>query len=55
MIQRRKMRGQSEIGQTDVAACEKPARFSKLWMVALSLPLLHWLRRRDARLGLMPA
>ena len=24
----------------------------KLWMVALSLPLLHWLRRRDARLGL---
>ena len=27
----------------------------KLWMVALSLPLLHWLRRRDARLGLAPA
>ena len=27
----------------------------KLWMVALSLPLLHWLRRRDARLGLTPA
>ena len=27
----------------------------KLWMVALSLPLLLWLRRRDARLGLTPA
>ena len=27
----------------------------KFWMVALSLPLLHWLRRRDARLGLAPA
>ncbi len=27
----------------------------KLWMVALALPLLHWLRRRDARLGLTPA
>ena len=27
----------------------------KLWMVALSLPLLQWLRRRDARLGLAPA
>jgi queuosine precursor transporter len=27
----------------------------KLWMVALSLPRLHWLRRRDARLGLAPA
>lgn len=27
----------------------------KLWMVGLSLPLLHWLRRRDERLGLTPA
>lgn len=27
----------------------------KLWMVVLTLPLLHWLRRRDARLGLTPA
>jgi uncharacterized PurR-regulated membrane protein YhhQ (DUF165 family) len=27
----------------------------KFWMVALTLPLLHWLRRRDARLGLTPA
>jgi uncharacterized PurR-regulated membrane protein YhhQ (DUF165 family) len=27
----------------------------KLWMVALALPLLHWLRRRDERLGLTPA
>ncbi|MGG5885964.1 VUT family protein [Falsiroseomonas sp. HC035] len=24
----------------------------KLWMVLAALPLLHWLRRRDARLGL---
>lgn len=27
----------------------------KLWMVLLALPALHWLRRRDARLGLTPA
>lgn len=27
----------------------------KAWMVALSLPLVHWLRRRDARLGLHAA
>ena len=27
----------------------------KAWMVVLSLPLLHWLRRRDARLGISPA
>lgn len=27
----------------------------KLWMVVLALPLLHWLRRRDERLGLTPA
>ena len=27
----------------------------KAWMVLLALPLIHWLRRRDARLGLMPA
>jgi uncharacterized PurR-regulated membrane protein YhhQ (DUF165 family) len=27
----------------------------KLWMVVLAIPLLHWLRRRDARLGLAPA
>jgi uncharacterized PurR-regulated membrane protein YhhQ (DUF165 family) len=27
----------------------------KLWMVLLALPLLHWLRRRDERLGLTPA
>jgi uncharacterized PurR-regulated membrane protein YhhQ (DUF165 family) len=27
----------------------------KLWMVALALPLVHWLRRRDERLGLTPA
>jgi uncharacterized PurR-regulated membrane protein YhhQ (DUF165 family) len=26
----------------------------KLWMVVLALPLLHWLRRRDERLGLTP-
>jgi uncharacterized PurR-regulated membrane protein YhhQ (DUF165 family) len=27
----------------------------KLWMVVLAIPLLHWLRRRDERLGLTPA
>ncbi|MCO6418603.1 VUT family protein [Siccirubricoccus sp. KC 17139] len=27
----------------------------KLWMVLLALPLMHWLRRRDARLGITPA
>jgi uncharacterized PurR-regulated membrane protein YhhQ (DUF165 family) len=27
----------------------------KLWMVMLALPLMHWLRRRDERLGLTPA
>lgn len=27
----------------------------KLWMVVLAMPFLIWLRRRDARLGLMPA
>jgi uncharacterized PurR-regulated membrane protein YhhQ (DUF165 family) len=27
----------------------------KTWMVLLSVPLVAWLRRRDARLGLMPA
>jgi hypothetical protein len=27
----------------------------KLWMVLLAVPLLHWLRRRDERLGLRPA
>ena len=27
----------------------------KAWMVLISLPLVHWLRRRDARLGLLPA
>ena len=27
----------------------------KAWMVLLALPLVHWLRRRDARLGLAPA
>jgi uncharacterized PurR-regulated membrane protein YhhQ (DUF165 family) len=27
----------------------------KAWMVLLALPFVHWLRRRDERLGLMPA
>jgi uncharacterized PurR-regulated membrane protein YhhQ (DUF165 family) len=27
----------------------------KAWMVLISLPLIAWLRRRDARLGLAPA
>lgn len=27
----------------------------KAWMVVLALPLMHWLRRRDLRLGLSPA
>jgi uncharacterized PurR-regulated membrane protein YhhQ (DUF165 family) len=27
----------------------------KAWMVILSLPFIHWLRRRDERLGLDPA
>ncbi len=27
----------------------------KLWMVLLSLPLIHWIRLRDERLGLVPA
>jgi hypothetical protein len=27
----------------------------KAWMVLLALPFVHWLRRRDARLGLVPA
>jgi queuosine precursor transporter len=27
----------------------------KLWMVLLALPILHWLRRRDQKLGLTPA
>ena len=27
----------------------------KAWMVLLALPLIHWLRRRDARHGLLPA
>jgi uncharacterized PurR-regulated membrane protein YhhQ (DUF165 family) len=27
----------------------------KTWMVLLSLPLVAWLRRRDQRLGIMPA
>jgi hypothetical protein len=27
----------------------------KAWMVLLALPLIHWLRQRDARLGLLPA
>jgi queuosine precursor transporter len=27
----------------------------KAWMVLLSVPFVAWLRRRDARLGLMPA
>ena len=26
----------------------------KAWMVLLSLPFVHWLRRRDERLGLIP-
>jgi uncharacterized PurR-regulated membrane protein YhhQ (DUF165 family) len=26
----------------------------KAWMVLASLPLVHWLRRRDERLGIMP-
>jgi uncharacterized PurR-regulated membrane protein YhhQ (DUF165 family) len=26
----------------------------KAWMVLLSLPFVHWLRRRDERLGLLP-
>src|SRR5262249_56601381 len=27
----------------------------KTWMVLLSIPLVAWLRRRDERLGIMPA
>jgi uncharacterized PurR-regulated membrane protein YhhQ (DUF165 family) len=27
----------------------------KAWMVLIALPLIHWLRQRDARLGLQPA
>jgi uncharacterized PurR-regulated membrane protein YhhQ (DUF165 family) len=27
----------------------------KAWMVLLSLPFVHWLRRRDERLGLSPS
>jgi hypothetical protein len=27
----------------------------KTWMVLLSLPLVSWLRRRDERLGILPA
>ena len=27
----------------------------KAWMVLLAIPFLHWLRRRDERLGLAPA
>jgi queuosine precursor transporter len=27
----------------------------KIWMVVLSIPLVAWLRRRDERLGIMPA
>ena len=27
----------------------------KTWMVALSIPFVAWLRRRDARLGIVPA
>jgi hypothetical protein len=27
----------------------------KAWMVVLSIPLVAWLRRRDERLGIMPA
>jgi queuosine precursor transporter len=27
----------------------------KAWMVLLSVPLVGWLRRRDERLGIMPA
>jgi uncharacterized PurR-regulated membrane protein YhhQ (DUF165 family) len=27
----------------------------KAWMVMLSLPLIHWLRERDRRLGILPA
>ncbi|MBX6747968.1 MAG: VUT family protein, partial [Acetobacteraceae bacterium] len=27
----------------------------KLWMVLAALPLVHWLRRRDERLGLTAA
>jgi hypothetical protein len=27
----------------------------KAWMVLLSIPFVHWLRRRDERLGLTPA
>jgi uncharacterized PurR-regulated membrane protein YhhQ (DUF165 family) len=27
----------------------------KAWMVLLAIPLVHWLRRRDERLGLAPA
>jgi hypothetical protein len=27
----------------------------KAWMVLIALPLIAWLRRRDARLGLAPA
>lgn len=27
----------------------------KAWMVLLALPVIHWLRRRDERLGMVPA
>lgn len=27
----------------------------KAWMVLLAVPLIHWLRQRDARIGLAPA
>lgn len=27
----------------------------KVWMVLASLPIVHWLRRRDERLGMLPA
>lgn len=27
----------------------------KVWMVLLAVPLIHWLRQRDARIGLAPA
>jgi hypothetical protein len=27
----------------------------KAWMVLLALPLINWLRQRDARIGLQPA
>lgn len=27
----------------------------KLWMILLALPIVHWLRGRDQRLGLVPA